>query len=65
MLDHFEVFKRFLRNFVQMSEGEMDNFIQQCDRVDFLKGDFIIKAGEAQNNLFFITLGQYWNRVDI
>jgi len=57
MLEHFEIFKRFLRNFVQMSEAEMDNFIQQCDRVDFLKGDCIIKAGEVQHNLYFITKG--------
>ena len=64
MQDHFEIFKRFLRNFVQMSEAEMTNFIQQCDRVDFLKGDFIIKAGEAQNNLFFITKGIVRNFIE-
>jgi CRP-like cAMP-binding protein len=47
-----------------MSEGEMDNFIQQCSRVDFLKGDLIIKAGEAQNNLYFITKGIVRNFIE-
>ena len=57
MPNHFELFKRFIGSFVEMSESEMSTFIQLCDRVDFSKGDLIIKAGEAQNNLYFITKG--------
>ena len=57
MPNHFELFKRFIGSFVEMSESEMSTFMQQCDRVDFSKGDLIIKAGEAQNNLYFITKG--------
>ena len=57
MPEHFDIFKRFIGSFVEMSESEMSTFIQLCDRVDFSKGDLIIKAGEAQNNLYFITKG--------
>jgi CRP-like cAMP-binding protein len=64
MPDHFEIFRRFLGNFVQMSEAAMADFIQQCQKVEFLKGDYIIKAGEAQKNLYFITKGIVRNYIE-
>ena len=64
MPDHFEIFKRFIGSFVEMSGSEMDDFIQQCDRVDFSKGDLIIKAGEPQYNLYFITKGIVKNFIE-
>lgn len=64
MSEHFEIFKRFIGNYVQMSEGEMANFIQQCIRVDFLKGERIITAGEAVDNLYFITKGIVRNFIE-
>jgi len=64
MPDHFEIFKRFIGSFVEMTGSEMDDFIQQCDRVDFSKGDLIIKAGEPQYNLYFITKGIVKNFIE-
>ena len=64
MSEHFEIFRRFIGNYVQMSENEMGDFIQQCSRVDFLKGECIIKAGEAQENLYFITKGIVRNFIE-
>ena len=64
MLSHFEMFNQFITKHVEFTEAELVAFNKQCTQVNFLKGDLIIKAGEVQKNLYFITKGIIRNFVE-
>jgi CRP-like cAMP-binding protein len=61
---HFEMFNQFITKHVEFTEAELVAFNKQCTQVNFLKGDLIIKAGEVQKNLYFITKGIIRNFVE-
>ena len=64
MPSHFEMFNQFITKHVEFTEAELVAFNKQCTQVNFLKGDLIIKAGEVQKNLYFITKGIIRNFVE-
>jgi hypothetical protein len=64
MPNHFEMFNRFITKHVDMTEAELDSFNQKCDIVEFSKGDIIMKVGEPQQNLYFITKGIVKNYIE-
>ena len=64
MPTHFEMFNQFITKHVEFTEAELVAFNKQCTQVNFLKGDLIIKAGEVQKNLYFITKGIIRNFVE-
>ena len=64
MPSHFEMFNQFITKHVEFAEAELVAFNKQCTQVNFLKGDLIIKAGEVQKNLYFITKGIIRNFVE-
>jgi CRP-like cAMP-binding protein len=64
MPTHFEMFNQFITKHVEFTEAELVAFNKQCTQVNFLKGDLIIKAGEVQNSLYFITKGIIRNFVE-
>lgn len=47
-----------------MSEAELTAFNQQCNIVEFSKGDIIMKAGNPQQNLYFINKGLIRNYIE-
>jgi signal-transduction protein with cAMP-binding, CBS, and nucleotidyltransferase domain len=47
-----------------MSETEIADFNQKCEVVNFSKGDIIMKAGNPQQNLYFITKGIVRNYIE-
>jgi CRP-like cAMP-binding protein len=58
------MFNQFITKHVEFTEAELVAFNKQCTQVNFLKGDLIIKAGEVQKNLYFITKGIIRNFVE-
>jgi len=61
---HFEMFNQFITKYVVFTETELVEFNKKCTKVEFVKGDIIIKAGEVQNSLYFITKGIIRNYVE-
>lgn len=61
---HFEMFNQFITKHVEFTEVELTAFNKQCTQVNFSKGELIIKAGEVQNSLYFITKGIIRNFVE-
>ena len=47
-----------------MSETELEDLNSQCNKVEFSKGDLIMKVGEVQKSLYFITKGIVRNYVE-
>lgn len=64
MPNHFEMFNSFITRHVEMSEAELDNLNKRCQLVEFSKGEIIMKAGEPQQNLYFITKGIVKNYIE-
>jgi CRP-like cAMP-binding protein len=64
MPNHFELFNRFLTMHVEMSEEELTAFNVKCAIVEFTKGALIMKAGEPQQNLYFISKGLVKNYIE-
>ena len=61
---HFEMFNQFITKYVEFTDAELVEFNKKCTKVEFAKGDIIIKAGEVQNSLYFITKGIIRNYVE-
>jgi CRP-like cAMP-binding protein len=57
MPNHFEMLNSFIIRHVEMSEAELKAFNQKCEVVEFSKGELIMKVGDPQENLYFITKG--------
>jgi CRP-like cAMP-binding protein len=64
MSAHFEKLNQYIKQFVPMSDAELLVLNDQCHKVHFNKGDIIMKAGETQKSLFFITKGIIRNYVE-
>ncbi len=64
MPSHFEMFNQFITKYVEFTESELVDLNNKCNRVEFTKGDIIVKAGDTQKNLYFITKGIIRNYVD-
>jgi CRP-like cAMP-binding protein len=64
MAEHFEILNSFIRSQVEMTDAELESFNQKCEVVEFPKGALIIKAGEPQLNLYFITKGIVKNFIE-
>ncbi len=64
MPNHFELFNRFLTMHVEMSAEDLAVFNSKCDIVEFPKGEIIMKAGEPQQNLYFISKGLVKNYIE-
>jgi len=64
MPNHFEMFNSFITRHVEMTEAELSAFNQKCELVEFSKGDLIMRAGETQQNLYFINKGLVKNYIE-
>lgn len=64
MAKHFEMLNSFITRHVEMTEAELTAFNQKCEIVEFSKGEIIMKAGEIQQNLYFITKGLVKNYIE-
>jgi CRP-like cAMP-binding protein len=64
MPNHFEMFNSFITRHVEMTEAELTVFNQKCEIVEFSKGDLFMRAGETQQNLYFITKGIIKNFIE-
>jgi len=64
MPEHFDMFNQFITKYVDFTETELADFNHQCSRVEFPKGTFIMKTGEVQKNLYFLTKGIIRNFVE-
>jgi CRP-like cAMP-binding protein len=61
---HFEMFNQFITKYVDFTATELVDLNKKCTKVEFAKGDIIIKAGEVQENIYFITKGIIRNYVE-
>jgi CRP-like cAMP-binding protein len=64
MPSHFEMFNQFITKYVEFTETELVDLNYKCTQVAFVKGDIIIKAGEVQKNIYFITKGIIRNYIE-
>jgi len=64
MPNHFEMFNSFITRHVEMTEAELTAFNQKCEIVEFSKGELIMRAGETQQNLYFIIKGIVKNFIE-
>jgi CRP-like cAMP-binding protein len=62
---HFEIFNQFLRKYVEFTDAELLDFNNKCTRVAFSKGALVMKAGQVQKNLYFITEGIVRNFIEL
>ena len=62
---HFEIFNQFLRKYVEFTDAELTDFNNKCSRVAFSKGALVMKAGQVQKNLYFITEGIVKNFIEL
>ena len=61
---HFELFNTFITKYVEFTQDELASFNNQCSKVAFTKGTYIMKAGEVQKNLYFLTKGLIRNYIE-
>jgi CRP-like cAMP-binding protein len=61
---HFEMFNQFITKYVEFTANELVDLNKKCNKVEFAKGDIIIKAGEVQKNIYFITKGIIRNYIE-
>jgi CRP-like cAMP-binding protein len=61
---HFEMFNQFITKYVEFNDDELTDFSSKCTKVEFSKGAYIMKAGEVQKNLYFITIGIIRNYIE-
>jgi CRP-like cAMP-binding protein len=61
---HFEMFNQFITKYVEFNDDELMDFSSKCTKVEFSKGAYIMKAGEIQKNLYFITKGIIRNYIE-
>jgi CRP-like cAMP-binding protein len=58
------MFNQFITKYVDFTAPELVDLNKQCTKVEFAKGDIIIKAGEVQKSIYFITKGIIRNYVE-
>ena len=64
MPDPFVNFNRFIKQQVEISDAELEVLNKSCDILSLPKGHIMIKAGEKQENLYFIVKGIVRNFID-
>lgn len=64
MSNHFKMLNSFIIRHVEMSEAELKSFNEKCEIIEFSKGELIMKAGEPQQNLYFINKGIVKNYIE-
>ena len=64
MPDPFINFNRFIKQQVEISDAELEVLKNSCEVLSFPKGHILLKAGEKQENLYFIVKGIVRNYVD-
>lgn len=64
MPEHFDLFNQFITKYVEFTEAELLDFNNKCSKVEFSKGTYIMKTGEVQKNLYFITKGIIRNYIE-
>lgn len=64
MSNHFKMLNSFIIRHVEMSEAELKSFNEKCEIIEFSKGELIMKAGEPQQNLYFINKGLVKNYIE-
>lgn len=64
MPDPFVNFNLFIKKQVEISDAELDVLNKSCESISFPKGHILIKAGEKQENLYFIVKGIVRNFID-
>jgi CRP-like cAMP-binding protein len=64
MPEHFDLFNQFITKYVEFSNEELIDFSSKCTKVEFSKGAYIMKTGEVQKNLYFITKGIIRNYIE-
>ena len=64
MQEHFDMFNQFITKIVEFTPEELVYLNNKCTQVVYPKGSVIMKAGQVQKNLFFITKGIIRNYVE-
>lgn len=64
MPDPFVNFNRFIKQQVEISDAELESLNKSCEFLYFPKGHILMKAGEKQQNLYFISKGIVRNFID-
>ena len=64
MSNHFEMLNAFIRSQIEISDAELAAFNEKCTLVEFSKGEIVMKVGETQQNLYFISKGLVRNYIE-
>ncbi len=64
MSTNFEIFNEFITKYVEITKDELASFNNQCSKVEFSKGAYIMKSGEVQKSLYFLTKGLIRNYIE-
>ena len=64
MPDPFINFNSFIKQQVEISDAELESLNKSCDIISFPKGHILMKAGDKQQNLYFISKGIVRNFID-
>ena len=64
MPDPFVNFNRFIKQQVEITDAELESLNKSCEILSFPKGHILIKVGEKQQNLYFISKGIIRNFID-
>jgi CRP-like cAMP-binding protein len=64
MSNSFLAFNNFIKEFVEISDAQIEDLNKKCEVVTFSKGHILMKAGEVQNSIFFMVKGFIENYID-
>jgi hypothetical protein len=64
MAAQFEKLNEYIKQFLSMTDADLTVLNQQCSRVYFSKGDYVMKVGEVQKSMFLITKGFIRNFIE-
>jgi len=64
MSNSFLAFNNFIKEFVEISDAQIEDLNKKCEVVTFSKGHILMKAGEVQNSIFFLVKGFIENYID-
>ena len=64
MPDPFINFNRFIQQQVEITDAELESLNNSCEILSFPKGHILMKVGEKQQNLYFISKGIVRNFID-
>jgi CRP-like cAMP-binding protein len=64
MAGEFEKLNDYIQQFVPLTDADLTVLYQQCSKVYFSKGDYVMKVGEVQKSVFLITKGLIRNFIE-